>query len=171
MPKQYIECGKIVTTHGLQGELKVQPWCDYPEFLEEFERFYLEEGKTLLEVATCRIHKGMGLIRFKGYDTIESVAPLRNKVLYINRDDDQLAEGDYYIQDLIGLEVYDIDSKELYGKLTEVSPTGANDVYHILFADGKEHLIPAIPQVVLSVDMVAGRMEIRPLEGLFDDED
>lgn len=171
MPKQYIECGKIVTTHGLQGEVKVQPWCDYPEFLEEFDRFYLEEGKTLLEVATCRIHKGMGLILFKGYETIDAAAALRNKVLYINREDDSLKEGDYYIQDLIGLEVYDIDTKEHYGRLTEVSPTGANDVYHILFADGKERLIPAIPQVVLTVDIKENRMEIRPLEGLFDDED
>ena len=71
----------------------------------------------------------------------------------------------------MGLKVVDIDDGHLYGELTQVSPTGANDVYYIRFADGKERLIPAIPQVVLEVDLDGGVMKIRPLEGLFDDED
>ena len=74
-----------------------------------------------------------------------------------------MEEGEYLIQDLMGLKVVDVDDGHLYGELTQVSPTGANDVYHIRFADGKERLIPAIPQVVLEVDLDGGVMKIRCL--------
>ena len=82
-----------------------------------------------------------------------------------------MEEGQCFVQDLIGLRVVDADDGREYGVLTQVTETGANDVYHIRFADGKERLIPAIPQVVLDIDLEEERMTIRPLEGLFDDED
>ena len=82
-----------------------------------------------------------------------------------------MEEGQCFVQDLIGLRVVDGDDGREYGVLTQVTETGANDVYHIRFADGKERLIPAIPQVVLDIDLEEERMTIRPLEGLFDDED
>ena len=80
-----------------------------------------------------------------------------------------MEEGEYLIQDLMGLQVVDADDGHLYGELTQVSPTGANDVYHILFADGKTRYIPAIPQVVKMTDLENGVMKIKPLDGLFDD--
>ena len=81
----------------------------------------------------------------------------------------ELEKGSYFVQDLIGLEVTDNDSGESYGKLCEVSFTGANDVYHIKGADGTVRLIPAIPDVVISADIEKGIMKIHVLEGLFDD--
>ena len=111
------------------------------------------------------------LLKLEGIHSIDDAAKLRDKIIYIHRDDIPMEEGEYLIQDLMGLKVVDIDDGHLYGELTQVSPTGANDVYHIRFADGKERLIPAIPQVVLEVDLDGGVMKIRPLEGLFDDED
>ena len=83
----------------------------------------------------------------------------------------ELEEGEYFIQDIIGLEVMDADDGRAYGKLVDVTETGANQVYHIKFEDGQVHLIPAIPQVVISIDLEAGRMTIRPLPGLFDDRE
>ena len=77
-------------------------------------------------------------------------------------------EGVYFIQDLIGLEVLDVDTGKSYGKLTDVMQTGANDVYEVKDADGKTVLIPAIPDVVQETDLDGGVMRIRPLEGLFD---
>ena len=82
-----------------------------------------------------------------------------------------LEEGEYFIQDLIGLEVVDADTGESYGKLSDVSQTGANDVYHISKPGEKEKYIPAIKQVVIETDVDGGVMKIRPLKGLFDDED
>lgn len=167
MRKQYLECGKIVSVHGLGGELKILPWSDSVEGLLDFSTFYLDGGKTPLAVVGSRVHKGMLLVQARGITTREAALALRGKVLYINRDDEVLEEGMYYVQDLEGLEVVDADSGQLYGTLTQVTHTGANDVYHILFADGSEQLVPAIKEVIISTDLDAGRMEIRPLRGLF----
>lgn len=170
MKKRYLECGKIVATHGLRGEVKVLPWCDGPEALLPFDTLYLDRGATALAVEKARAAKNMVLVKFRGYDSPEAVQPLRGKVLYLDREEDSLEEGQYYIQDLIGLTVVDAGSSQVYGTLQDVTETGANDVYHIAFPDGKVRLIPAIPQVVTGIDIDAGRMEIRPLEGLFDDD-
>ena len=96
-------------------------------------------------------------------NTISSV------MLPLNKEDQvELEEGTYFIADLIGLKVVDADDPDkVYGTLTQVSATGANDVYHILFPDGKTYYIPAIPQVVIETDIEGGVMKIRPLEGLF----
>ena len=82
-----------------------------------------------------------------------------------------MEEGTYFVQDLLGLEVFDADTGTRYGEISDVTQTGANDVYHIRGENGKEVLIPAIADVVLETDVENGRMVIRPLKGLFDDED
>ena len=159
--KRFLECGKIVTTHGLKGEVKVQPWCDSPEELADWEVLYFDKGETEVEVEQARVQKSMVILKLAGVDRVEDAQRLRGKVLYLDRTMEELEEGVYYIQDLLGLEVY--------GELADVTETGANDVYHIRFPDGRIQLIPAIPQVVIAIDLEAGRMDIRPLEGLFDD--
>lgn len=170
MKKRFLECGKIVATHGLRGDVKVLPWCDGPEALLAFDTLYLDGGNTPLSVEKSRVAKGTVLVKFKGYDSPEAVQPLRGRVLYLDREQDTLEEGQYYIQDLLGLSVADADTGAVYGTLRDVTETGANDVYHIAFPDGKTRLIPAIPQVVTEIDIDGGRMLIRPLEGLFDDD-
>ncbi len=169
MLKPFLECGKIVAMHGLQGEVKVQPWCDSPAFLQQFQTLYFDKGKTPVTVLQVRVQKSMAIVKFKGFDTLDGALCLRGKVLYMNRADVTWEEGRYFVQDLIGLQVYDADDGRLYGELRDVSATGANDVYHIRFADGREHFIPAIPQVVIKVDVAGQRMEIRPLPGLFEE--
>ena len=170
MKKQYLETGEIVTTHGLKGEVRVLPWSDSPEFLCNFSCFYLDKnGTRRMETEQVRTNKNMVLVKFAGVDTVEDALRLRGKTLYVNRDD--CPEGDgWFVQDLIGLAVYNADSGECYGTLSDVLQTGANDVYQISAPGKADKLIPAIPQVVLSVDVDGGRMEIRPLEGLFDED-
>lgn len=165
MKKQYLETGKIVNVHGLKGEVKVYPWCDSPEVLCQFDVLYTNKGTVPMEVQSSRIQKNMVLIKFKGIDTIEQAQELKNKVLYIDREDVELEEGTYFIQDLIGLQVFDADTNEYYGVLSDVLETGANDVYTIKNEElHKEFLIPAIPDVVVSTDIKGNRMTIRPLE-------
>ena len=110
------------------------------------------------------------LIAFKGVDSVEQAEALRGKTLYICRDDISLPEGSYFIDDLIGCEVFDADSGEKYGVISEVSQTGANDVWHIK-SGGKEYLLPAIDEVIVSVEPQNERLEIRPMKGIFDNED
>ena len=172
MLKQYLEIGQIVSTHGVKGELRVNPWCDSPEFMKKFKTLYFDKnGEKAIKVTACRPHGNVVILKIEGIDTVEDAQKLRNKTLYMNRADAKLRKGDWFIQDLIGCTVYDADDESIcYGVLTDVSQTGANDVWHIE-KEGKEYLIPAIPPVVISTDVEAGVIKIRPLRGIFDDED
>lgn len=168
MIKQYLEIGKIVNTHGLRGDLKVVPWCDDPELLCEFDTLYLGNSFRAVEITAARVQKGCVLLHIDGVNTTEEANQLRGQVLYIDRDEVELEEGTYFIQDLIGLKVLDADTNQCYGRLTDVLQTGANDVYEVKEETGKTILIPAIPDVVLETNLEEGVMLIRPLEGLFD---
>lgn len=166
--EELLETGKIVAIHALKGEVRVQPWCDSPEFLAEFEELYLD-GEWV-EIENARVQKTMVIMKIAGVDTPEAAQKLVGKVLYLSRDQVELEEGTYFITDLIGMQVLDADDPaHVYGVLTEVSNTGANDIYHVKFPDGKTRYVPAIPQVIDAVDVEGKVMTIRPLEGLFDD--
>lgn len=168
MMKQFLETGKITGTHGLKGEVRVQPWADSPEFLAEFEELYLDKGAKKVEITSARVHKNMLIMKIKGVDSIEEADKLRNKVLYMNRDDVELEEGAYFIQDLIGLDVIDDDTGEKLGRLDDVSETGANDVYHVKCDDGRVCLIPVIPDVIKEISLEEGCVKIFKMKGLFD---
>lgn len=168
--KRYLEIGKIVSVHGLKGDVKVEPWCNEPEFICEFDKLYSKDGKKEYEIERCRIQKNMAIMKIKGIESVEGGQALRNKVLFMDRNDVKLEEGYYFFQDLIGLETIDADNQKVYGKIEDVLQTGANDVYHIKSEDGKSYYIPAIPDVIDKVDLNDGKMYIRPLEGLFDED-
>ena len=168
MKKQYLEIGKIVNKHGLNGTVKVMPWCDSPDFLCEFDRLYRGKLHVPVEIEHAAVQKNMVLMKIKGVDTPEAADALRNAVLYMDRNDVELDGDTYFIQDLIGMAVVDADTGAQYGKLTDVLQTGANDVYEVTAEDGRKLLVPVIPDVVLEVDFDADAVRIRPLEGLFD---
>lgn len=169
MIKQFLETGKITGTHGLKGEVRVQPWADSPEFLAEFDELYLDKGARKIEIKAARVHKNMLIMKIKGVDTIDDAEKLRNKVLYMDRDDVELEEGAYFIQDLIGLNVLDDETGEKIGVLADVSETGANDVYHVKTDEGKEYLIPVIPDVVKDISLEEGTIRVFKMKGLFDE--
>ena len=172
MRKKFLEVGKIVSTHGLKGDVKVDPWCDDGEFLCEFEELYLDSaGKEKIKVLSAKVHKNIVLMRLEGIDSIEKAELLRGKVLFMDRDDVELPEGEHFIQDILGLSVFDVDTNRCYGKVTDVLKTGANDVYQVTSDDGKDYLIPVIDEVICEVDVDNNFMKIRPLKGIFDDED
>ena len=170
MKKQFLESGKIVGTHGIKGEVRIDPWCDSPEFLCAFKKLYLDDkGDTFLEVSS-RPHKNIVLSKIRGVDTIEQAERLRGKVVYIDRSDISLGEGVNFVQDLIGLDVIDSESGISYGKISDVLRTGANDVYEITAADGAKYLAPVIDEVIISKNIDEGFVLIRPMKGIFDDE-
>ena len=110
----------------------------------------------------------MIIMKIKGVDSIDDADKLRNKVLYMNRNDVELEDGAYFIQDLIGLEVLDVETGERVGRLTDVSETGANDIYHIRTDDGREFLIPVIDDVVKEISPENGFVKIFRMKGLFE---
>lgn len=167
--QKYLETGKIVSIHALKGEVKIQPWCDSPEYLCTFKRLYSKSGDRVYEIERIRPQGNMVIAKLKGVDTPEQAQAMRGRILYIDRDDADLPEGSYFVADLIGLEVRD-EAGRSYGVISDVLQTGANDVYEIKSNDGKLYYIPAIPSVILSTDIQDGIMVIYPMEGLFDED-
>ena len=171
MPQlKFLEAGQIVGTHGVRGEVRVQPWCDSPQQFATFKKLYWDkEGKQPVKLR-ARPHKNVALALLEGVDTVEKAQVLRGKMLYVDRKDLKLPKGHYLVQDLIGLTVVDADTGATYGTLTDVSQTGANAVYHMATEKG-EVLIPAIPDVVIEMDFKKDILRLRPMKGLLDDDE
>ena len=171
MRKQFLEAGRVVGTHGVKGELRVEPWCDSAAFLAKIHTLYWDRGSEELQVVSSRVHKSLLLLKLEGVDTVEEADALRGRILYLNRADVKLPKDRYFVQDMLGLTVLDADTGRRYGLLTEVMPTGANDVYQVTGDDKVNYLVPAIPDVIVEVDIDGGIMKIRPMRGIFDDAD
>ena len=162
--ERIVRVGKIVNTHGLKGEVKCIYLTDDMERFDDFDHVYIEDTEERLDIENVRYMKGMVYLRFRGFDNINLVEKYKNKYIIIDETQMKtLDEDSYYVSDLIGLEVYDLDGSYL-GKITYVYQTGANDVYEL--DRNKELLIPAIKEVVKSVDINKGRMTIKKIEGL-----
>ncbi len=171
MPRQmFLEAGQIVGTHGVRGEMRVQPWCDSPGVLASLSTLYLDDTGARSVKIQARVHKNLALVKMDGVETVTAAEAMRGRILYLNRNDVQLEPGRHFIRDLIGLRIVDADTGETYGELTDVSATGANDVYHMKDRAGREILIPAIPQVIIQIDVDGGVIRLRPMPGLLDDE-
>ncbi len=166
MDKRYLEAGKIVSTHGVRGEVKVLPWADSPEFLLRFDTFYLE-GNRAVSVEHSRVQKTCVLLKLRGVDTVEDAQTLRGKVLSIRRDDPKLPKDTVFIADLIGLPVR-CEGREL-GTLTEVLTMPASDVWVV--RGEHEYMIPNVPAFVPEVDPSKGFLEVQLIEGMQTDAD
>lgn len=173
MLQQYLEAGKIVGTHGVKGELRVEPWCDSPAFLKKFKTLYWKVDGQLCPVAVkgARVHKNLLLLTLDGVETIEQADTLRGRVLYLDRQDARLPKDRFFIADLLGVSVVDADSGRCYGKVTEVFKTGANDVYQVTDEAGENYLLPVVDHIVLDTDIEGRTVTVRPIRGIFDDAD
>lgn len=131
---------------------------------------YLDTGreKKLLTISSVKFFKQFVILKFKEFDNINDVEPFRKKSLLVTREQAvPLEEDEYFIADLIGLRVI-TDEDKVLGELTDVLETGANDVYQVTDENGKEILLPAIKDCILSVDLEKGEMKVHILEGLLD---
>lgn len=172
MIKEYLELGQIVSTHGIKGEVRFNPWCDTPEFVKQFKTLYFDKnGEKEIKVISARPNKNVVILKLEGINDPDEAKKLKNTVLYMKRSDARLKKGTWFISELIDCRVFDCNSGELLGELCEVSETGANDVWHIKTPSGRQVLIPAVPAVIRTVDVEKGEITIDPIKGLFDDED
>lgn len=168
--EELLQVGIITQTHGLRGEVKVFPTTDDVKRFRQLKEVLLDTGKDklVLEIEGVKFFKNLALLKFKGYDNINDIERYKGKSLYVTRENAvKLKKDEYFIADLIGLEVFDEDGT-LLGVLTDVIETGANDVYAVRLTDGRELLLPAIRQCILEVDMEARRMKVHVMDGLMD---
>lgn len=159
--KQYIEAGKIVNTHGVRGEVKIQVWLDSPEFLKKFKTVYIED--KAVKLISGRVHKGFLIAVLDGVEDVNAAMCYKNKIVYIDRDDAKLPKGAYFLQDIIGAEVVDEKGAKI-GVLEDILETPASDVYVV--RGETEHLIPAVDEFIISTDAEKGIITVRLIEGM-----
>jgi len=163
MKKELLETGKIVNTHGVRGEVKIQPWADSAEFLQGFEHLYIDGVPVRL--LGGRVHKQMLIAQLEGVTDVNAAIALKNKIVYIRRSDIELPAGHFFIQDILGLPVID-EAGGPIGTLKEILPRPGGDVYVIADQDGKERLVPDVPAFLLEKNLDAGFIRVRLIEGM-----
>ena len=162
------QVGAVVRTHGVRGEIKVYPMTDDPMRFRGMKELILDTGKELkiCEVLSARMQKNLVILKLKGLDTMDEAQRYRGCALYVTKENRvPLGEDEWFIADLIGCSVW-TDEGERLGELTDVLQTGANDVYVVQDAGGKEILIPAIRDCILDVDTEGRRVDVHLLAGL-----
>ena len=164
----HFKIGQIVNTQGLKGEVKVYSYTDDINRFDELESFYLGKDKeNQFDVERVRYKGNMVIMKIKGIDSVESAEKLRNKFMYVSREESrELEEGEFFIADMIGIEVYTVEN-EFVGTLAEVLQYSANDVY-VIKNEEKEYLIPAMVKFVPTIDMENRKMIIDPIKGMID---
>lgn len=160
MEKQFLEAGEIVSTHGIQGELKILPWADGPEFLLKFREFYID-GKPYT-VHSSRVHKTCVLAKIDGIDTPEAATLFRGKRVCIDRNKVKLPKGTVFIADLLGCKVITDEGVEI-GKIKDVLTMPASDVYVI--HGEKNYMIPAVKEFVKEINVEEGFVLVHLIEG------
>lgn len=169
MRAEYLECGKIINTHGTDGTLKLESWCDTPGILAGLGRLYLKDsaGYSILTVKKTSVFKSFVLAKLEGVADFDGAMKLKDRIVYASRADLTAAvRGDgHFIIDLIGLDVIDAVSGKVYGKIKNVINSGASDIYVVDTPEG-ERMMPAVGEFVKKIDLDAG-VYVSPIEGMF----
>ena len=163
MKHEYLEAGKIVNTHGVRGEVKIVPWADSPDFLRRFHTLYID-GKPR-KVCSSFAHKGNVIVHFEGVDDIDAAIPLKNKIISIARADAGLESGQFFLADVMGLEVRDADSDAVLGVVEDILTPPANNVYVVKSPSGS-FMIPAVDAFIAETNVDGGYIRVRLIEGM-----
>ena len=160
-PVPYLEIGRIIPTHGVRGEVKLEPWADSPEALLPLKQLWLED--KALPVERSRVHGKFVILKLQGTDTVEAAMALKGRVVKASRTELPLPEGRYFLQDLLGLPVLEEDGS-VVGTLTDALDYPAGRIFVV---SGKtEHLIPEKGGFFLSLDPAPGHLTVKLPEGM-----
>ncbi len=165
--RKYLECGKIINTHGCYGGLKLESWCDSPDILAKMKRVYIERAGEYQEykVKKASVFKQFVLFELDGICDMDTAIFLKNTVVFADRRDFKLKKGEYFIVDILGCDVIDADSGRVYGTLSDIINRGASDLYVVKTEKG-EVMVPVVDEFVDRVE-VGKAIYIRPIEGMF----
>ena len=149
--EKYLECAKIVGTHGVRGMVRAECYCNTPSALAKLKRVYRKEKSgeyREMRVLRGSVQKTMVLFALEGIDTLEAAISLKGTTLYADRADFRLRPGEVFIADLIGLPVIDNDSGESYGTLSDITTAGVQELYVVETEDGARFMIPGVPAFI-----------------------
>ena len=156
--------GKIVNAVGLKGEVRVYNYSDRIDIYEDTQAIYV--GDVLMPVRSVRQQKNMVVLGFEGIDDRDAAERAKGSLLYVTEDDlPELPEGEYYVRDIIGMEAVLEDGSHL-GTVTDVIQNTAQDVFEVETDEGKQVLIPKVPDFVLDIDLPGRKVTLRLIEGM-----
>lgn len=167
--EDFFRVGVIANTHGIRGEVKIFPTTDDVKRFDYLKEAYIDAGKEKIkvEVFNVRYFKNLVIVKFKGIDNINDIERYKGKDLLVTRENAlPLEEGEYYLADIIGANVYTEDGN-LFGSLEDVIETGANLVYSVQH-EGKEVLLPVIDDCVKEVNVEEKKVIVHIMKGLLD---
>ena len=159
--EKYLEAGKIVNTHGIRGEVKIEPWADSPDFLKRFKTIYIDS--LPVAVQSARVHGAFVIAKLEGADDVNATMALKNRVVFIDRADVRLPKGRFFIADIIGASVVS-DEGEALGELADVMEMPAQNIYVV--RGEREILIPDVPEFIKSIDAESGVITVHLIEGM-----
>ena len=163
---EFLVVGKLGKPHGLKGEIVMDVYTEFPERLKPGVVVYIGVQVQPLQISEVRSHSRGILLCFDGFNSREEVGELRNSLVQVrSADRPKWPQGDYYHHQLLGLQVIDEDDT-IFGRITAIIETGANDVYVVQNENGAEVLIPAIDSVVQDIDLNENQVRVRLLPGL-----
>lgn len=171
----FMRLGKIVRPHGIRGELRMELYTAYPERMSYLETVYLSSQRRPnqripYKLESVRFHRDAALLMLEGIADRTEAESLRGMLVSVPLDEGApLEEGEYYVIELIGMDVY-TDTDRYLGKLEDMFETGANDVYILRGTSAGDILIPDTPEVIHQIDFEQRRITITPLPGLLPDE-
>ena len=168
--KQYLECAIIINTHGVRGDVKLESLCDSPDVLADLKRVFVHENGKYREIKVIHtsIFKQFVLATLEGVTDMDQAAAMKGTTLDASRDAFDLEEGDYFIADLIGLPIIDVDNGKTYGTVKEVINRGASDIYVVKTPNG-ERMMPAVEEFVKKIDLDKG-IFVKTIPGLLSDD-
>ena len=168
--QNYLPACKIVSTHGVRGEMKALPLCDCAAFLAKFKRLFTSsDGAGETRVLGVRDQGNVILLRLDGVTDMDAARAQVGRTYYLAKADAKLPRGRYFIDDLLGCDVVDADTDRVYGQLTNVDRPAAQDIYTVTDVAGEEHMLPAVPEFVKKIDIDARKIFVTPIEGMFTD--
>ena len=166
--QDYLRVGVVTQTHGVRGEFKVFPTTDDVNRFKKLKKVFVSISSEMTEknVESVKFFKQFVILKLEGIDSMDDAEKIKNADLMVTRKDAVACEEDeYYIADLIGIEVFSDDGEKI-GVLKDVYSSSANDVYEVLRDDGKSVLLPAVHDCILDVDIKGGKMTVHITEGL-----
>lgn len=166
--KERLEVGQIVNTFGIKGFVKIYPYVDDIKRFDDLKKVHIKSKKQEkeLEIEEVKYQKNIVLAKFKGIETVEQANLLRNSYVEIDRCDAiPLEEGEYFIADLLGLDVF-LDTGEKLGVLEDIYNTGSKDIYVVKNELGKQFLLPYIDDVIKNIDLENEKITVHLIEGL-----
>ena len=161
MKTRFLEAGRVTGAHGVKGEVKILPWADSADFLAGFEVFYIDE--KAVRVIRSRVAKSFLIAAFEGFSGAGDAVRLKNKIIFIDRNDVRLPEGSFFLNDIIGSEVL-TEAGENKGRITDVLDLPGGRVYVV--KGEREILIPAVPEFIRGTDVEAGTVTVRLIDGM-----